>query len=101
MRAVGVTEFGGPEALRLLDVPDEPLGKGQVRLRVTAAAVNPTDTYARNGTYADRDPPDDRAHRPPGPGLDGAAARTGARRDRRCRRLRRVRGAAGPGRGAD
>src|SRR4051794_20311414 len=56
MRAVGVTEFGGPEALHLVDVPAEPLGPGQVRLRVTAAAVNPTDTYARNGTYADRDP---------------------------------------------
>src|SRR4051795_587693 len=56
MRAVGVTEFGGPEALHLVDVPAEPLGPGQVRLRVTAATVNPTDTYARNGTYADRDP---------------------------------------------
>ena len=56
MRAVGVTEFGGPEALHLVEVPAEPLGPGQVRLRVTAATVNPTDTYARNGTYADRDP---------------------------------------------
>ncbi|MCZ2819340.1 MULTISPECIES: quinone oxidoreductase family protein [unclassified Modestobacter] len=56
MRAAGVTEFGGPEALRLVDVPREPLGPGQVRVRVTAAAVNPTDTYARNGTYAQRDP---------------------------------------------
>ena len=56
MRAAGVTEFGGPEALHLIDVPDEPLGPGQVRLRVTAATVNATDTYARNGTYAQRDP---------------------------------------------
>src|SRR5215218_7903577 len=56
MRAVGVTEFGGPEALHLIDVPAEPLGPGQVRLQVTAATVNPTDTYARNGTYAGRDP---------------------------------------------
>src|SRR3712207_920873 len=56
MRAVGVTEFGGPEALHLVDVPAEPLGPGQVRLRVTAATVNPTDTYSRNGTYAQRDP---------------------------------------------
>jgi len=55
MRAVGVTEFGGPEALHVVDVPDEPLGEGQVRLRVSAAAVSPTDTYARNGTYAKRD----------------------------------------------
>jgi NADPH:quinone reductase-like Zn-dependent oxidoreductase len=56
MRAIGVTEFGGPEALQLVDVPAEPLGPGQVRLRVNAATINPTDTYARNGTYAQRDP---------------------------------------------
>ena len=52
MRAVGVTEFGGPEALHLLDVPEVHAGPGEVRLAVRAAAVNPTDTYARNGTYA-------------------------------------------------
>src|SRR3954454_17601443 len=56
MRAAGVTEFGGPEALHVVDVPAEPLGPGQVRLRVQAAAVNPTDTYARSGAYAGRDP---------------------------------------------
>jgi NADPH:quinone reductase-like Zn-dependent oxidoreductase len=56
MRAAGVTEFGGPEALHLVDVPQEPLGPGQVRVRVTAATVNPTDTYSRNGTYQRRDP---------------------------------------------
>jgi NADPH:quinone reductase-like Zn-dependent oxidoreductase len=51
-----VTEFGGPEALHVMDVPAEPLGEGQVRLRVGAATVNPTDTHARNGDYAQRDP---------------------------------------------
>ncbi len=56
MRAVGVTEFGGPEALHVIDVPDEPLGEGQVRLRVSAATANPTDTFCRNGSYAHRDP---------------------------------------------
>ena len=56
MRAAGVTEFGGPEALHLVDVPAEPLGAGEVRLRVAAATVNPTDTYARSGAYAGRDP---------------------------------------------
>ena len=56
MRAAGVTEFGGPEALHLLDVVPEPLGPGQVRLRVAAATVNPTDTYLVLGVYADRDP---------------------------------------------
>jgi NADPH2:quinone reductase len=56
MRAAGVTEFGGPEALHIVDVPEEHAGPGQVRLRVTAAAVNPTDTYLVLGAYADRDP---------------------------------------------
>jgi len=49
-------QFGGPDALRLVDVPAEPLGPGQVRLRVEAAAVSPTDTHARSGAYAGRDP---------------------------------------------
>ncbi|SDF31590.1 NADPH:quinone reductase [Blastococcus fimeti] len=56
MRAAGVTEFGGPEALHLVEVEPEPLGPGQVRLQVQAATVNPTDTYARSGAYAGRDP---------------------------------------------
>src|SRR5215217_4566986 len=69
MRAVGVIEFGGPEALRVVDVPDEPLGAGEVRLRVAAATVNPTDTYARSGAYASRDP----VKQPPWvPGMDAA-----------------------------
>ena len=49
MRAIGVTEYGGPQALREIDLPEEPLGPGQVRVRVRAAAVNPTDTYVVNG----------------------------------------------------
>jgi NADPH:quinone reductase-like Zn-dependent oxidoreductase len=56
MRAAGVTEFGGPEALHLVEVPEEHAGPGEVRLRVTAATVNPTDTYLVLGAYADRDP---------------------------------------------
>src|ERR671929_1672596 len=56
MRAAGVTEFGGPEALHIVDVPEEHAGPGEVRIRVTAATVNPTDTYLVLGVYADRDP---------------------------------------------
>jgi NADPH:quinone reductase len=69
MRAAGVLEFGGPEALSIVDVPDEPLSPGQVRIRVQAATVNPTDTHARAGAYADRDP----VKQPPWvPGMDVA-----------------------------
>ena len=57
MRAVGVTRFGGPEELRVLDVPAEPLGAGEVRVRVRAAAVNPTDTTLISGAFADGDRP--------------------------------------------
>src|SRR3954464_5612742 len=73
MRAAGVTEFGGPEALHVVDVPAEPLGPGQVRLRVQAAAVNPPDTHARAGAYAGRDP----VKTPPWvPGMDVAGVVT-------------------------
>src|SRR4051812_46835879 len=69
MRAAGVTEFGGPEALHPVDLPEEHAGPGEVRLRVTAATVNPTDTYAVLGAYADRDP----VKQPPWvPGMDVA-----------------------------
>jgi NADPH2:quinone reductase len=73
VRAAGVTEFGGPEALHVVDVPAEPLGPGQVRLRVQAAAVSPTDTHARAGAYAGRDP----VKTPPWvPGMDVAGVVT-------------------------
>jgi NADPH:quinone reductase-like Zn-dependent oxidoreductase len=69
MRAVGVTEFGGPEALHVVEVPEEHAGPGQVRVRVTAATVNPTDTHAVAGAYAGRDP----VKQPPWvPGMDVA-----------------------------
>lgn len=53
MRAVGVREFGGPEALEVVDLPTPEVGAGQIRIRVRAAAVSPTDTYTRNGARAE------------------------------------------------
>jgi NADPH:quinone reductase-like Zn-dependent oxidoreductase len=49
-----VTEFGGPEVLHVVDLPDPTAGPGQLRIRVRAAAVNPTDTALRDGARADR-----------------------------------------------
>jgi NADPH2:quinone reductase len=69
MRAVGVMVHGGPEALEVVDLPEVHAGPGQVRVRVHAAAVNPTDIMARNGSRADQqkaDPP------PYVPGMDAA-----------------------------
>jgi NADPH:quinone reductase len=45
MRAIGVMTFGGPEALQVVELPVPDPGPGEVRLRVHAAAVNPTDQY--------------------------------------------------------
>lgn len=52
MKAIRVHEFGGPEVLKLDEVPDLHPGPGQVLIRVKAAGVNPYDTYMRQGTYA-------------------------------------------------
>src|SRR5690348_16241768 len=52
MRVVGISEFGGPDCLQLIDLPPQPLGRDQVRVRVRAATVNPTDTMYRAGAWA-------------------------------------------------
>jgi NADPH:quinone reductase-like Zn-dependent oxidoreductase len=69
MRAVGVTEFGGPDVLRMVDLPLQPLAAGHVRLRVHAATVNPTDTALRAGAYAAAFPDE---NFPWVPGMDAA-----------------------------
>lgn len=56
MKAIRVHEFGGPEVLKLEEVPTPKPGKGEVLVRVHAAGVNPYDTYMRNGTYAIKPP---------------------------------------------
>jgi NADPH:quinone reductase len=52
MRAVGITEFGNPDVLHIVDLPYPQPGPGEVRIRVHAAAVNPTDTGLRSGARA-------------------------------------------------
>jgi len=49
MRAVTFSQFGGPEVLEVLDLPEREPGPGQVRIRVAAATVNPTDIGFRSG----------------------------------------------------
>jgi NADPH:quinone reductase-like Zn-dependent oxidoreductase len=44
-RAVRLGSFGGPEVLRLCEVPAPQAGVGQVRVRVTAAGLNPMDWF--------------------------------------------------------
>ena len=66
MKAIVVHEFGGPEVLKLEEIPTPRPSAGQVLVRLHAAGVNPYDTYMRNGTYAIKPP------LPYTPGSDGA-----------------------------
>lgn len=52
MRAVGINRFGGPEVLEVVDLPDPVPAEGQVRIRVAAATINPTDIGMRTGMRA-------------------------------------------------
>jgi NADPH:quinone reductase-like Zn-dependent oxidoreductase len=55
MKAIGITEFGGPDVLQLVELPDPQAGTGELRIRVHAAAVNPTDVAMRSriGPYVE------------------------------------------------
>ena len=52
MKAILAREFGGPDVLKLEEVPDPTAGAGQVTVRIHAVGVNPYDTYMRAGAYA-------------------------------------------------
>src|SRR5258707_9847775 len=52
MKAIRVHQFGGPEVLKLEEVPTPKPDAGQLLVHVRAAGVNPYDTYMRAGTYA-------------------------------------------------
>jgi NADPH2:quinone reductase len=61
MKAIGLMEFGGPEVLTVVDLPEPQPGPGEVRIRVHAVSVNPTDISVRSGRraaeLAEREPP--------------------------------------------
>jgi NADPH2:quinone reductase len=66
MKAIRIHEFGGPEVLKLEEVPTPKPSAGQVLVRIHAAGVNPYETYMRAGTYPLKPP------LPYTPGSDGA-----------------------------
>ncbi len=49
MRGIQYTQFGGPEVLALVELPDPEPGPGQIRVAVRAAGVNPIDWKVRSG----------------------------------------------------
>ncbi len=49
MKAIRIHEFGGPEVLRLEEIPEPQPGKGEIRIKVFAAGVNPLDWKVRQG----------------------------------------------------
>jgi NADPH:quinone reductase-like Zn-dependent oxidoreductase len=49
MKAAAFTEAGGPDVLRVLDLPEPHAGPGEVRVRVKAAGVQPYDAAVRAG----------------------------------------------------
>jgi NADPH2:quinone reductase len=52
VKAIRVHEFGGPEVLRLEDIPTPQLGPGEALVRMQAIGVNPVETYIRAGKYS-------------------------------------------------
>jgi NADPH2:quinone reductase len=51
MKAIRVHEFGGPDVMRLDELPTPAPGPGQALVEVEAAGVNFIDIYRRSGTY--------------------------------------------------
>ena len=49
MKAVQITEFGGPEVMKYQDLPDLSPNEGQALVQIEAVGVNYTDTYTRSG----------------------------------------------------
>ncbi|MCU1593997.1 MAG: NADPH:quinone oxidoreductase family protein [Frankiales bacterium] len=51
MRAIQITEFGGPEVLKLVDLPDPVAGGGMVLVDVDSAGINYADTHQVENSY--------------------------------------------------
>lgn len=76
MRAVVVTEYGGPEVLTLTEVPDPTPGPDEILVRVAHTAINRADTLQRMGAYPD---PQRREHEIPGLEFAGVVEAVGDR----------------------
>ena len=75
MRAIVLTEKGGPEVLTVQEVPDPVAGPDEVVVQVAATALNRADTLQRMGFYPQPGPPP--AHEIPGLELAGRVVERG------------------------
>jgi NADPH2:quinone reductase len=55
MRAIQMSEYGGPEVLELVDLPIPEAGAGETLIRVSRAGLNFSDTHRRTNTYLAKD----------------------------------------------
>jgi NADPH2:quinone reductase len=70
MRAIQITEFGGPEVLKLVELPTPEPGDGEVLIEVNRAGLNFADTHQRTNSYLAK------ARLPLVPGTEVAGVRT-------------------------
>ena len=54
MKAVQIEEFGGPDVLRVVDLPEPEPGEGEVLIEVSRAGMNFADTHQRENSYLAR-----------------------------------------------
>jgi NADPH:quinone reductase len=54
MRAIQMTEFGGPEVLRAVELPMPEVSPGEVLIRVSRAGLNFADTHTRTNSYVQK-----------------------------------------------
>ncbi len=54
MRAVQIEEFGGPEVLEVVELPQPEPGDGEVLIEVSRAGMNFADTHQRENSYLAR-----------------------------------------------
>jgi putative PIG3 family NAD(P)H quinone oxidoreductase len=74
MKVIEISEFGGPEVLRIAERPDPAPGPGELLIDVAAAGVNRPDVIQRYGKY----PPPPGASDIPGLEVSGVVAAAGA-----------------------
>ncbi len=54
MRAIQITEFGGPEVMRLVELPTPEPAAEEILIRVSRAGINFADTHTRTNSYVQK-----------------------------------------------